>query len=91
MWLGLLAHVSPERRLALVAVVAAFQTLGAIDIITRTGRVVWSYAPVTVRESLDRPSLAARWPGGLIAVTGDWHHRVIAIDPHGPRIALPGP
>jgi hypothetical protein len=66
--------------------VAAFQTPGAVDILTRTGRVVWSYGPVAGTGMLDRPSLAVRWPNGLIAVTDDWHHRVVVIDPRNHRI-----
>ena len=31
--------------------------------------------------SLDRPSLAVRWPNGMIAITDDWHHRVLVVDP----------
>ena len=48
--------------------------------LTPAGRVVWSYTP-TGFWSLDRPSLAVRWPNGLIAVTDDWHHRVVVINP----------
>jgi hypothetical protein len=65
---------------------AGYQTPGAVDILTRTGRVVWSYGPVAGTGMLDRPSLAVRWPNGLIAVTDDWHHRVIVIDPRTRRI-----
>ena len=35
---------------------------------------------------LDRPSLAVRWPNGMIAVTDDWHHRIVVIDPRTKRI-----
>ena len=66
--------------------VAAFQTPGAVDILTRTGRVVREYGPDAGTGMLDRPSLAVRWPNGLIAVTDDWHHRVIVIDPRTRRI-----
>ena len=76
------AQMLPDGRI----LVAAFQTPGAVDILTRTGRVVWSYGPVAGTGMLDRPSLAVRWPNGLIAVTDDWHHRVIVIDPRTRRI-----
>ena len=66
--------------------VAAFQTPGAVDILSRTGRVLWSYAPTSGPGMLDQPSLAVRWPNGMIAVTDDWHHRVVVIDPRTKRI-----
>jgi hypothetical protein len=31
-------------------------------------------------EGIDRPSLALRWPNGKIAITDDWHHRVLVVD-----------
>lgn len=66
--------------------VADFATPGAVDILTRTGHVTWSYAPASGPGMLDRPSLAVRWPNGLIAVTDDWHHRVVVISPRTRRI-----
>ena len=59
--------------------VAGFNTPGRVDEITPSGHVVWTYAP-TGHWSLDRPSLAVNWPNGLIAITDDWHHRVVVID-----------
>ena len=50
------------------------------------GRVVWTYGPASGPGSLDRPSLAVRWPNGMIAVTDDWHHRIVVIDPQTKRI-----
>ncbi len=52
----------------------------------RQGAIVWTYGPSSGPGSLDRPSLAVRWPNGMIAVTDDWHHRVIVIDPATKRI-----
>ena len=71
------AQLLPDGRI----LVAAFNTPGAVDILTphRPGRVV--IRPCAGAGMLDRPSLAVRWPNGLIAVTDDWHHRVIVIDP----------
>jgi len=66
--------------------VAGFNTPGRVDELTPTGRVVWTYGPTAGPGSLDRPSLAVRWPNGMIAVTDDWHHRVIVIDPRTKRI-----
>ena len=66
--------------------VAGFNTPGRVDVLTPDGRVVWTYAPTSGLGALDRPSLAVRWPNGMIAVTDDWHHRVVVIDPHTKRI-----
>jgi len=65
--------------------VAGFNTPGRVDEITPQGKVVWTYAP-TGYWALDRPSLAVRWPNGLIALTDDWNHRVIVIDPTTKRV-----
>jgi len=61
--------------------VAGFNTPGRVDEITPGGRIVWTYGPASGPGALDRPSLAVRWPNGMIAVTDDWHHRVVVIDP----------
>ena len=65
--------------------VAGFNTPGRVDEITPQGKVVWTYAP-TGYWSLDRPSLAERWSNGMIAITDDWHHRVVVIDPKTNRV-----
>jgi hypothetical protein len=65
--------------------VAGFGTPGRVDELTPKGRIVWTYAP-SGYWSLDRPSLAVRWPNGLIAITDDWHHRVLVIDPKTKRV-----
>jgi hypothetical protein len=65
--------------------VAGFNTPGRVDEITPKGRIVWTYAP-TGTWSLDRPSLAVRWPNGMIAITDDWHHRVLVVDPHTKKV-----
>ena len=59
--------------------VAGFNNPGRVDEITPSGRVVWTYAP-TGQWGLDQPSLAVPWPNGLIAITDDWHHRIVVID-----------
>lgn len=66
--------------------VAGFYTPGRIDELTPAGRVVWTYGPTSGPGSLDRPSLAVRWPNGMIAATDDWHHRIVVIDPRTKRI-----
>lgn len=65
--------------------VAGFNTPGRVDELTPRGRVVWTYAP-TGYWSLDRPSLAVDWPNGLIAITDDWHHRIVVIDKRTKRV-----
>ena len=60
--------------------VAGFNRPGRVDEITPHGKVVWTYEP-TGRWALDRPSLAERWPNGMIAITDDWHHRVVVVNP----------
>ena len=66
--------------------VAGFNTPGRVDEITPGGHVIWTYGPSSGPGALDRPSLAVRWPNGMIAVTDDWHHRVVVIDPKTKRI-----
>jgi hypothetical protein len=66
--------------------VAGFDTPGRVDEITPGGRIVWTYAPASGPGALDRPSLAVRWPNGMIAITDDWHHRVVVVDPRTKRI-----
>ena len=66
--------------------VAGFNTPGRVDELTPSGRVVWTYGPAAGPGALDRPSLAVSWPNGMIAVTDDWHHRVVVIDPRTKRI-----
>lgn len=66
--------------------VAGFNTPGRVDVITPSGRIVWSYHPTAGPGALDRPSLAVPMPNGTIAVTDDWHHRVVLIDRRSKRI-----
>ena len=65
--------------------VAGFDTPGRVDEITPRGRIVWTYEP-TGEWSLDRPSLAVRWPNGMIAITDDWHHRVVVVNPRTKKV-----
>jgi len=65
--------------------VAGFNTPGRVDEITPKGRIVWTYQP-SGEWSLDRPSLAVRWPNGMIAITDDWHHRVLVVDPRTKKV-----
>ncbi|HXR12569.1 MAG TPA: hypothetical protein VN770_09755, partial [Gaiellaceae bacterium] len=65
--------------------VAGFNTPGRVDEITPKGKIVWTYDP-SGYWSLDRPSLAVRWPNGMIAITDDWHHRVLVVDPRTKKV-----
>jgi DNA-binding beta-propeller fold protein YncE len=65
--------------------VAGFNSPGRVDEITPAGKVVWTFAP-SGQWSLDRPSLAERWPNGMIAITDDWHHRVLVVDPRTKQV-----
>ena len=76
------AQLLPEGNI----LVAGFNTPGRVDVITPGGRVIWTYGPLSGPGSLDRPSLAVRWPNGMIAITDDWHHRIVVIDPRTKRI-----
>jgi Kelch motif protein len=76
------AQLLPDGRL----LVAGFDTPGRVDILSPSGAVEWTYGPSSGPASLDRPSLAVRWPNGMIAVTDDWHHRIVVIDPKTKRI-----
>ena len=66
--------------------VAGFNTPGRVDVITPRGRIVWTYGPASGPGALDRPSLAVRWPNGMIAITDDWNHRIVVVDPRTRRI-----
>ena len=65
--------------------VAGFNNPGRVDEITPRGKIVWSYQP-TGEWALDQPSLAVRWPNGMIAITDDWHHRVVVVDPRTKKV-----
>ena len=65
--------------------VAGFNTPGRVDEITPKGKIVWTFEP-SGQWSLDRPSLAVRWPNGMIAITDDWHHRVLVVDPRTKKV-----
>ena len=76
------AQLLPDGRV----LVASFTTPGKIVIVDRSGRVTWSFGAASGPNRLAKPSLAVRWPNGLIASNDDYNHRVIVIDPRTKRI-----
>ncbi len=59
---------------------------GRLFVIDRAGATLWSYGPSSGTGALDHPSLALPLPNGMIAVTDDYRHRVVVIDPARRRI-----
>ena len=66
--------------------VAGFDPVGHIYVITPQGRVVWQYGPAGGSGALDQPSLALPIGRGLIAATDDYGQRVVVIDRRTKRI-----
>ena len=66
--------------------VAGFDPVGHIYVITPRGRVVWTYGPASGPGALDQPSLALPIGRGLIAATDDYGQRVVVIDRSTKRI-----
>jgi len=66
--------------------VSSFTDPGRIVIVDRSGRIDWSFGAQSGPNRLAKPSLAVRWPNGLIAANDDYNHRVIVIDPRTKRI-----
>ena len=66
--------------------VSSFTDPGRIVIVDRQGGVDWSFGTTTGPDRLAKPSLAVRWPNGLIAANDDYNERVIVIDPRRKRI-----
>jgi outer membrane protein assembly factor BamB len=76
------AQLLPDGRV----LVASFAIPGRIVIVDRSGAVTWSFGSDSGPNRLAKPSLAVRWPNGLIAANDDYNHRVIVIDPKTKRI-----
>jgi hypothetical protein len=66
--------------------VASFSDPGRIVIVDRFGRVSWSFGTASGPDHLAKPSLAVRWPNGMIAANDDYNHRIIVINPGTKRI-----
>jgi len=76
------AQLLPDGRV----LVSSFTVPGRIVIMDRFGHVSWSFGASRGPNRLDKPSLAVRWPNGLIAANDDYNHRVIVVDPRTKRI-----
>ncbi len=74
-------QLGPDRYL-----VADYANPGGIYEFNRRGRILWSYHPGSGKGMLDHPSLAERFPNGLIAVNDDYRDRLVLIDPKSKRI-----
>lgn len=69
-------QIGPDRYL-----VADYTSPGGLYEFSRSGRIVWSYSVSSGPWMLDHPSLAERLPNGLLAVTDDYRHRIVVINP----------
>ena len=76
------AQLLPDGRV----LVASFTSPGRIVIVDRSGRIDWSFGAPNGPNRLAKPSLAVRWPNGMIAANDDYNERVIVIDPRTKRI-----
>lgn len=66
--------------------VVDYATPGAVEEVTPAGHVVWRYAVPSGPTMLAHPSLAVRLANGNVAVTSDFSHTVVVIDPRTNRI-----
>ena len=76
------AQLLPNGRI----LVCSFSYPGKIVEMTKAGTVTWSFGDSSGPNVLDKPSLAVRWPNGLIAANDDYGDRVIVIDPRTKQI-----
>jgi outer membrane protein assembly factor BamB len=76
------AQLLPDGRV----LVCSFAVPGRIVIVDRQGRIDWSFGTASGPDRLAKPSLAVRWPNGLIAANDDYNERVIVIDPRTKKI-----
>jgi len=52
---------------------------GRVVVVTRAGRIVWSYAPASGDGRLDHPSLAIGLSNGDFLLNDDFHDRVLVL------------
>ena len=76
------AQLLPNGRILL----SSFTAPGKIVEMTRSGQVTWSFGDTSGPNMLNKPSLAVRWPNGMIAANDDYGQRVIVINPRTKKI-----
>lgn len=69
-------QIGPDRYL-----VADYASPGGLYEFDRSGTILWSYQMAAGPDMLDHPSLAERLPNGYIAVSDDYRHRIVVINP----------
>ncbi len=69
-------QIGPDRYL-----VADYASPGGLYEFDRSGTILWSYQVAAGPTMLDHPSLAERLPNGCIAVSDDYRHRVVILNP----------
>jgi hypothetical protein len=69
-------QIGPDRYL-----VADYATPGGLYEFSRSGQILWRYVVTNGPGMLNHPSLAERLPNGFIAVTDDYRHRIVVINP----------
>ncbi|HZR92436.1 MAG TPA: PQQ-binding-like beta-propeller repeat protein [Gaiellaceae bacterium] len=65
---------------------ADYSRPGSLVVVSRDGRLLWRYRPVSGNGMLDHPSLALPLPNGDIAVNDDYRDRIVILDPATKRI-----
>ena len=83
---GVSVPSDPQRLADGTYLAASYVSPGAVVRFDRTGKVLWTYRPISGPGVLDHPSLAAPLPNGLIAINDDYNHRVVLVDPKTDRI-----
>lgn len=63
-----------------------YNTPGKIEMVSPSGKVLWSYDKTSGPGMLSNPSLALRLPNGNIIVNDDYNHRIVVIDPKTKQI-----
>jgi hypothetical protein len=91
LWTVHIPHLSvpsdPQRLADGTYLAAGYSYPGAVVRFTSSGKVLWTYRPTSGPGVLDHPSLAAALPNGLFAVTDDYNHRIVLIDPRSDKVA----
>ncbi|HKX19069.1 MAG TPA: hypothetical protein VJT33_13735 [bacterium] len=59
---------------------------GKVTVVSKTGKLLWAYAPKSGPDVLNHPSLAIELPNGNILLNDDDNNRVIVLSRHTKRI-----